>query len=270
MCPENVDRLCAMLCSSPMSMKTAGKTETTDVSSAGMKRPVCAISVSRPIVFSATVLPPVFGPVMSRTRKSSPSSTSIGTTVGRIEQRVARATQRDAVSGMAVRACSSAGPERRPVRAHVERQTRLGHGQVDRGGRLDRARDLLGSRADLVAERVEDAVDLVLLVELALAPAVVQLDDLERLDEERLTAGRRVVDDAWQLSSGVRAHRHDVAAVARGDDRVLEHRRVLAAADERVQPLHQPAVGDPHVAPDPAQFGAGGVQHVARAGRSTG
>ena len=36
---------------------------------------------SSPTVFRATVLPPVLGPVMSRTRKSSPSSRVIGTTV---------------------------------------------------------------------------------------------------------------------------------------------------------------------------------------------
>ena len=55
----------------------------------------------------------------------------------------------------------------------------------------------------------------------------------------------------------------DVAAVPSRDDRVLQHRRVLAPADERVEPLHQPAVGDPHIAPDFAELGAGGVQDVA-------
>ena len=30
-----------------------------------MARPACAISVSSPVVFSETVLPPVFGPVIS-------------------------------------------------------------------------------------------------------------------------------------------------------------------------------------------------------------
>ncbi len=148
------------------------------------------------------------------------------------------------------------------MRAHGERQSRLGHGQVDCGSRFNGARDLVGPSADLVAERVEDAVDLVLLVELSLPPAVVQFDDLKRLDEERLAARRGVVDDALELRPGVRAHRHDIAAVPRGDDRVLQHRGVLAPADERVEPLHQPAMGDPHVAPDPAKLGAGGVQNV--------
>ena len=57
-----------------------GKTDTTTASSAGTNSPVCAMSVNRPSVFNATVFPPVFGPVINKTRKSSPSSTSIGTT----------------------------------------------------------------------------------------------------------------------------------------------------------------------------------------------
>ncbi len=83
MCDENVDRLCSILCSSPISTKTDGKTLTTDESSAGMNSPVCAIIVSNPTVLSATVLPPVFGPVMSSTRYRSPISISIGTTSSR-------------------------------------------------------------------------------------------------------------------------------------------------------------------------------------------
>ena len=116
---------------------------------------------------------------------------------------------------------------------------------------------------DLVAEHIQDALDLVLLVELALPPAVVELDDLQRLDEERLAAGRGVVDDARQLRAGVGANRDDVAAIARGDDRVLEHRGVLAAGDERIEPVHQPAVRDADLAPDAAELRAGRVEHVA-------
>ena len=38
---------------------------------AGMCRPHCAMRVSRPMVFSVTVLPPVLGPVMTRVSKSA-------------------------------------------------------------------------------------------------------------------------------------------------------------------------------------------------------
>ena len=81
MCDEKVLRLCSMLCSSPMSAKTSLKTTAREPWSAGRCSPACAMSVSRPTVLRATVLPPVFGPVMTSMRKRSPSSTVIGTTL---------------------------------------------------------------------------------------------------------------------------------------------------------------------------------------------
>ena len=66
---ENVLRLASMDCSSPMSAKTERKTGRRDPSAAGMRRPACAISASRPAVFSATVFPPVFGPVIEQHRR---------------------------------------------------------------------------------------------------------------------------------------------------------------------------------------------------------
>ena len=62
MCELNVDSDCSIDCSSPMSAKTASKTGRRESASAGTGSPACAISASRPTVFSATVLPPVFGP----------------------------------------------------------------------------------------------------------------------------------------------------------------------------------------------------------------
>ena len=64
-CQPNVLRLAAMDCSSPMSANTDLNTGTLESGSAGTCRPACAISASRPAVLSATVLPPVLGPVMS-------------------------------------------------------------------------------------------------------------------------------------------------------------------------------------------------------------
>ena len=80
MCAEKVDRLCSILCSSPMSTNTFLYTEMLLFSATGSIRPHIAIRVSRPIVFKVTVLPPVFGPVMTRVLKSLPRLTSIGTT----------------------------------------------------------------------------------------------------------------------------------------------------------------------------------------------
>ena len=63
MCAENVDKDCSMLCSSPMSEKTPSNIEIEDVF-AGINKPDAAIKTNKPTIFSVTVLPPVFGPVI--------------------------------------------------------------------------------------------------------------------------------------------------------------------------------------------------------------
>ena len=78
MCDENVLRLASIDCSSPMSANTDRNTGSL-ATVAGRCRPACAISANSPAVLSATVLPPVFGPVISRTRFGGSSSTSTGT-----------------------------------------------------------------------------------------------------------------------------------------------------------------------------------------------
>ena len=80
MCDENVDRLCSIDCSSPMSANTSSNTAISLPNCAGICMPDCAISVSRPTVFSVTVLPPVFGPVITSVVKSSPIHRLDGTT----------------------------------------------------------------------------------------------------------------------------------------------------------------------------------------------
>ena len=79
MCAEKVERLCSMLCSSPMSARMPVNTLTALRSPAGMCSPHCAIRQSRPSVLRLTVLPPVLGPVMTRVSKLRPTSMSMGT-----------------------------------------------------------------------------------------------------------------------------------------------------------------------------------------------
>ena len=68
--------------------------------------------------------------------------------------------------------------------------------EVDRAGRLDE-RVSSAARSPTVARQLaQDPLDLVALGGRGLGLAVVQLDDLERLDEERLPRARCVVDDA--------------------------------------------------------------------------
>ena len=63
--PENVERHWAMDCSSPMSANTSPNTGSREPASAGTWSPAWCISASRPSVRSATVLPPVLGPVIT-------------------------------------------------------------------------------------------------------------------------------------------------------------------------------------------------------------
>ena len=77
--PEKVERLISIDWRSPMSASTASKTGSAAVS-AGGRRPDWCSSAARPSVFSATVLPPVFGPLITSAR-SPPRSRSIGTAV---------------------------------------------------------------------------------------------------------------------------------------------------------------------------------------------
>ena len=76
MCELNVDSDCSIDCSSPMSANTASKTGRRLSFSAGTGIPACAINASRPTVLMATVLPPVFGPVIKSTENASPDDAS--------------------------------------------------------------------------------------------------------------------------------------------------------------------------------------------------
>ena len=70
---------------------------------------------------------------------------------------------------------------------------------------------------------------------LRLAPGVAQLDRDERLDEQGLAAARGVVDDALDPAPRIGLDRDDVAAVAQGDQRLLEGARALCL-DEGLEP----------------------------------
>ena len=80
-CPENVERLCSIDCSSPMSANTCSNTLSSVPRSAGTWSPAQAIRVNSPTVFRVTVFPPVFGPVMISSVNSSPSHRLPGTTL---------------------------------------------------------------------------------------------------------------------------------------------------------------------------------------------
>ena len=192
MCAENVLRLASIDCSSPMSAKSDRKTGRRDPSAAGMRSPACAISASSPAVFSATVLPPVFGPVMSRTVAGG--ITLIVTGTGVLEQRVARRLQLE----------RAVGRQRRldAVDRLREARPRLQH--VELGRRLDRPLQVGGARAERVGQRQQDAADLLGFLLLERDDVVVDLDGAERLEKQARAARRRAVHDARECRCGAR------------------------------------------------------------------
>ena len=151
------------------------------------------------------------------------------------------------------------GPDRRPCSAA---RLRLGGPEVEPGERVERLAERRGVGRDERRELVEDALDLLLLGDLRLAPGVAELDRDERLDEERLAAARRVVDDALDPRPRLGLDRHDVAPVAERDDRLLE-RAAQLRADERVEAPAQPVVGDADRGPQAAEPRRGGVEQLA-------
>src|SRR5437870_2296649 len=102
------------------------------------------------------------------------------------------------------------------------RQPGLAQVQVDLAQADDARIEAVGVRGDLLAQRAQDALNLVLFFELELTPAIVQVDGRERLDVDGLAAGGLIVNDPPQLASGVRSDRHDVASLAHGYERLLE------------------------------------------------
>ena len=79
MCELNVETDCSMLCRSPTSAYMPSYTGSELPFSAETCRPDWCMAARSPTVFIATVLPPVFGPVMTRTDQSGPTVRSTGT-----------------------------------------------------------------------------------------------------------------------------------------------------------------------------------------------
>ena len=120
------------------------------------------------------------------------------------------------------------------------------HPLGDRGARVreieldvdrDVGADLRRFRADQRAQLGQDPRDLVLFLRAQRADAVVGLERFERLDEERLPARARVVDDPRKLAGELGLDRDDEAAVAHGHDRILDRARIARRARERGRPV---------------------------------
>ena len=201
-----------------MSASTWSKTGSAAVS-AGGRSPAWCRSAARPSVFSATVLPPVFGPLITSAR-SSPRSRSIGTAVpGRAADAARRASRTSSET-------STGAPFQR-AREHAERER-----QVDRAPSPRPAPPGVGVPRRPRRQLAQDPLDLLALGARRLRLAVVELDDVERLDEQCLPGVRGVVDDPRHAAARARLHSEHRPAAALRDEVLLQVLAQLVRADE--------------------------------------
>ena len=282
MCHEKVLRLAAIDCSSPMSANTDRNTGSRDPCSAGTCSPACAISASRPAVLSATVLPPVFGPVMTSTVVPGISlmSTGTGPFSGAFDAPpppsppladAARASARRWATAGISSGCRAASSSNAPSPASagstpptMAESRAFAWMTSSSVRRLDRALQIERPAPELVRQREQDAPDLLGFLLLERHDVVVDLDGAQRLEEQAGAARRTAVDDARDGRAVLGAHHQHEAAVAVGDDLVLQVLRRVAAAQERLERAPQARPLPPQALAHRLQLGAGVVGHLAR------
>src|SRR6202035_4351887 len=87
-------------------------------------------------------------------------------------------------------------------------------------------------RAQKLRQFAQDAQDLVLLFFAQANQLIVQVDGLERLDEERVSAAAGAVDDAVNLALLARDYRHHETIVAKRDELFLQCSVVVMSAQK--------------------------------------
>ena len=234
-----------------------------------------------PAVFSATVLPPVFGPVMTSDGGRWQHPDVDGHRIGRRAWRVAVGRVGPAARGVDVgqtgrdvghqqRVAGGQQLERavgRQSGLHTvddRRESGLGLDDVQVRRRLDGALQVEGAPPELIGQLQQDAPDFLRFLLLERDDVVVDLDRAQRLEEQAGAARRRAVDDARDRRAVLRAHDEDEAAVAVGDDLILEVLRRVAVAQERLERAAQPRLLASQAVAHRPQFRAGIVLDLAR------
>ncbi len=233
------------------------KTGICEPSATGISSPACAISDSSPAVLSATVFPPVFGPVMTSTLTGRNQDDIDGTG----DRARVRDPARDRVRAIGSRLLRDVPPDRRdeqrvPRRAQFEaavgrdrgldavdgdRELRARLQHVELGRRANRPLEIVaagGGSASASAEK--DPTDLFGLLLLERDDVVVDFDGAERLEKEAGAAAGAAVDDPGNRGPVLGSDDEDVPAVAIGDDLLLQVLRRVLAAQIRLERAAQP------------------------------
>ena len=135
----------------------------------------------------------------------------------------------------------------------------LGECQVQLGQSFDRSSDGRPVLLHQGRKLAQDTLDLSLLIQLELPPAVVQFHRGQGLYEEGRAAGGLVVDDPRNAPLALDFDGNDVAPGALGDDRLLQDWSILLRCHDAVQPGEQLLSGRDLFSSNTGQFRAGCV-----------
>ena len=234
--------------------------------------PDSAMSESRPAVLRHTVLPPVFGPVMTSRLKPWPRRTSMGTTSRRSSLPAMEAClfcSRKRCSRRGWRAArSQSWPCGLMSGASIEKSrliVRLGGDQVEPGQEVDGEGERLGHLGDLAGEPAQDAADLAVFVALEDGPLGTEAGDAGGFDEDRLAGGTGAMDDALDLVAVVDGDGQDVVVAADGGVGIAEDLAKLRVAEHAADDLLDALVEVGELVANLGQLAAGHVEDVAPA-----
>ena len=241
-----------MLCSSPMSMKMLSKTPVREFSPIGTGSPHCNIYCNRPTVLRQTLLPPAFGPLMTRMRCRRLSAISSGT--------IFLPCRRSERSSIGWRVHQRSIGYLRRYGTELTSKPRLGPYELYVGQKLEAAQQFLQVGPQRLAEFAQDTHHLALLLALKFANAIVGLHHFLWLDEDGFARGTLVVHDTTDATLQCRRYGYHKPAVAHGGRHVFLHEALsLCAAQDACQRLADTALGTPQLAADIGQLGAGFV-----------
>ena len=137
------------------------------------------------------------------------------------------------------------------------RQPGLGLQHVELGRHLLGSGHIVVPHPEGVGQRQQDAQHLLGFLRFELHDFVVDLDGRQRLQIQRLAAGRTAVDQAGQRRAMLGLHQEDEAAIALGDDLVLQISGGLFASQVSVQGLPQLRALAPQAVANRSERGAG-------------
>ena len=136
---------------------------------------------------------------------------------------------------------------------HLPAQPGLGKGQIHLAQYPKPLQDILAIGGAKGGKLREDPLDLLFLLPQELFIFVAQLHHRRGLDEQSGPAAGLIVDQAGDVLPVFLLHRQHEAAVADGNQGLLQILLEGGGTDHIPQPFPHPVVGDAHTPPDPQQ-----------------